>query len=203
MKLFMRVLVAVVTLSGSAAVLAFGVERFVENVHYSRVPNGAAKPGTVVEFFSFGCPHCAHLEPAVEKWLEKKPESATFARVPATWNPNFQHLARLYYTLEKLGLADKNMQKVFDHLHKDKKSLSTEQDVMAFLTGMGVAKDQAETAWNAPDVSDKLREAHQKLGQYRITGVPAFVVNGQYSTSVNMAGSEQELFEVINFLLMK
>jgi len=203
MKLFMRVLVAVAALLGSAAVQAFGVERFVENVHYSKVPGGAPQPGTVVEFFSFGCPHCAHLEPAVEKWLKSKPADADFSRVPATWNPRFQFLARVYFTLEELGIADKSMQAVFDYLHQDKKPLATDQEVVALLSGMGVDKDRVEAAWNAPHMDDKLRNAHQMLGRYKVSGVPAFVVGGQYMTSVNMAGSEQELFDVINFLLAK
>lgn len=112
-------------------------------------------------------------------------------------------LARLYYTLEALGVAEQHMQAVFDHLHKDRKRMAAEEDVIALLTGLGIDKDKAEATWNSPALNEPLQAAHGQLGQHRITGVPVFLVAGQYTTSVNMAGSRQALFEVIEFLLAK
>ena len=54
---------------------------------------------------------------------------------------------------------------------------------------------------------------HLKVGQiiaspasrhrYRITGVPAIVVNGKYVTGADLAGGESRLFEVVNYLVEK
>lgn len=203
MKQFMRVLVVLVTVVGSSAGFAFGMERFVEGVHYQRAANGVATPGNVTEFFSFGCPHCAHLEPAVEQWLQRKPASATFLRIPATWNPRFDFLGRVYYTLDQLKLADSSMQAVFDHIHKHHKPLETDADVAALVGGLGVDKAGFEAAWNSTEVRERVKATMPLLQRYKVSGVPSFVVGGLYVTSLSMAGSEAELFEVIEFLLTK
>lgn len=203
MKHFMRVLVAVAAVLGSAAVYAFSLERYAEGVHYTRVANGAPQPGSVVEFFSFGCPHCAHLEPALEKWLASKPAKVEFSRVPATWNPRFVHLAQVYFAVEALGLKEGAMQAVFDQIHKDRKPLDNEQDAQALFASLGVSTDRFQAAWNAPEMKNKINAAQEMMLRFQVRGVPAFVVGGQFMTSVTMAGSEAELFEVIAFLLAK
>lgn len=203
MKHFISALVATVLLCSSACGFAFGVERYVEGVHYTRVADGAPAPGSVIEFFSFGCPHCAHFEPALEQWLQHKPAQANFSRVPATWNPRFEFLGRVYYTLVKLDMAETTSQAMFDHIHKDNKPLRDEKDVAAFLAERGVEKDRFEAAWNSAEVKANLQGAGQMLSRYKVGGVPAFLVAGQYMTSVSQAGSEAELFSVVEFLLTK
>lgn len=203
MKLFMRVMVAMVALLGATSVLAFGMARYVEGVHYTRSPSAEPAPGTVVEFFSLGCPHCANLEPALEQWLQHKPANANFSRIPATWNPNFQYLARLYYALEELGGAEQHIQAVFDAIHRDRKLPVNDEQAVTLLAGLGYDKAKAAAAWNSPALDDKLLAAAGQLGRHRISGVPAFLVSGQYITSVSMAGSPEELFEVIEFLLSR
>ena len=48
-----------------------------------------------------------------------------------------------------------------------------------------------------------MRKGKGMLAQYKIPGVPSFVINGRYFVNVNSAGSPQELFKVLNFLLEK
>lgn len=203
MKRMMGLLVALVSLLGAATSYGFGVERFVEGVHYARAEKAEPQPGQVVEFFSFGCPHCAHLEPGLEKWLASKPANASFSRVPVTWSPAYAFLAQVYFALEAANLKPDAVQKVFDHIHKQNKSLTNEKEAAALLKKLGVDEAGFKAAWNRPDMQDKLMGAQEMLLRYRVAGVPTFLVAGQYVTSVSMAGSEAELFDVISFLLTK
>ena len=58
----------------------------------------------VLEFFSYGCPHCNDLNPLLVKWAAKQPADVAFRRVPVGFgNPYYQLMARLYYSLEALG----------------------------------------------------------------------------------------------------
>ncbi|MBA54892.1 MAG: hypothetical protein CMK89_10610 [Pseudomonadales bacterium] len=182
---------------------AFSLERYVEGVHYQKVDNTKHTPNTVVEFFSFGCPHCYHLEPKVEKWLQTKPEAVQFSRVPATWNASFRKLGKLYYVIEKLGLQDKAMPLVFDYVHGQKKTVDGPKSAFEALSSLEVTEAAVTEAWNDTEVETKTNTAGRTFSQYQLRGVPAFMVNGQYTTSVKMAGSEEELFEVVNFLLGK
>ena len=182
---------------------AFSMERYVEGVHYQKVENTQYKPNTVVEFFSFGCPHCYHLEPVVEKWLETKPQNVEFSRVPATWNARFRVLGTLYYVIEKLELENKAMPVVFDYLHAQKKNVTDAKSAHDVLGPLGVSEDAVNAAWNDSAVETSTNAAGKMFADYQIRGVPAFMVNGQYTTTVKQAGSEQELFDIVNYLLTK
>ena len=187
----------------SLNVSAFSLERYVEGVHYTKVEGAAPLPNTVTEFFSFGCPHCYRLEPHMEEWLKTKPADVTFNRVPATWNKKFQVLAQLYYVLEELNMVEESMMKTFDYIHKQGRHIHNKADATAFLKTLGVADDKIDATWNADSVKAKVRGAGGLFAKNQVRGVPALLVNGQYQTSVSMAGSEQELFDVIRFLLSK
>ncbi|MEE2733456.1 MAG: thiol:disulfide interchange protein DsbA/DsbL [Pseudomonadota bacterium] len=203
MKTIKQSVVIVVMSLMCSSLWAFSLERYVEGVHYQKVPNTQHQPNTVMEFFSFGCPHCYHVEPLVEKWLESKPEAVQFSRVPATWNAKFRDLGRLYYVIEKLDLVDQAMPVVFDYLHGQNKTVDGPKGAYDALQGLGVSEAAINAAWTDNTVETKTNTAGKIYGQYQIRGVPAFMVNGHYTTTVKMAGSEEELFEVVNFLLGK
>ncbi len=168
------------------------------------VPTSIQDKIEVVEVFSYACPHCFNLEPTLEAWLKSgKPEQAAFVRVPASFSANYEVLARAYYTAQALGVLERVHAPLFDALHMHKRSLSNEAAIAGFFAEQGVDRDTFTKAWRSFEVDTKLRRAKQLTQQYRITGVPAIIVNGKYLTDVGMAGSPNALVEVINFLVKK
>ena len=72
----------------------------------------------VIEFFSYGCPHCFSLNPSLERWADKLPADVSFQRVPVSFNqPYYQTLARFYYALEALGELKRLDNAVFSAIH--------------------------------------------------------------------------------------
>lgn len=182
----------------------FSVERYVENTHYRVIP-GAQATATpeVVEFFSYGCPHCRMVEPDFEKWLAQKPENVKVVRVPAAWNARFDVLARLYLALDELGIADKHSAAVFKAIHDEHRKLATKEELVEFVATLGVDRQRFADTYDSEKVSGRLSESKALFARYRISGVPGFVVNGKYFTDTSMGGHGQELFDVINFLISK
>jgi len=187
----------------SSTVIA--MERYVAGLHYKIVAPEPSKTKTphVLSFFSYACPHCNHLEPAVDKWREKQSSNVVFERVPAQWNPLFKDMAKFYYALNGLHLADQYSQAVFDEIHKKKRSLHTEGSILAFVQTLGLDKAEFQQALNSDAVKKKMRKGKGVMTQYKIPGVPSFVVNGRYFVNVGMAGSPEQLFEILDFLLTK
>src|SRR5262245_33379917 len=70
----------------------------------------------VLEFFGFGCPHCAALDPKLAAWDLQNSRDIELTRVPTAWSPDAQAYARLYYTLVALGRSDLR-EKVFEAIH--------------------------------------------------------------------------------------
>src|SRR4029453_13726029 len=47
------------------------------------VPVETGKKIEVIEFFSYGCPHCGEFEPLLQGWLKTMPADVQFPRIPA------------------------------------------------------------------------------------------------------------------------
>ena len=181
------------------------MDRYVAGVHYKIVAPEPSKTPTphVYSFFSYACPHCSHLEPAVDKWRATLASDVVFERVPAQWSKSFEEMARFYYALEGLQLADKHSLTVFDAIHKKKSSLHTEGAILNFVQSLGIDKQQFKQALHDGAMDKKMRKGKGLLEQYKIPGVPSFVVNGRYFVNISLAGSPEELFSVLDFLVNK
>ena len=160
----------------------------------------------VVEVFWLGCPHCYALEPFVTQWLKTKPDYIEFVRVPVMWGPVHRAHARLYYTLLALGRADL-FEKAFDTIQRENNPLvaNTEEDTLkldvAFATANGISADAFTKAYKSFAVDANLQRAQQLTERYNVTGVPMIIVDGKYATDVGKAGSQENLFALVNDLV--
>jgi thiol:disulfide interchange protein DsbA len=185
------------------------LERFQPGTHYrvmTPVQPTSVAPGKVevLEIFWYGCPHCYTLEPHIREWISNEmPSNAAFVRIPATLNRGWQVHARAYYTAEALGRIDEMHEGLFKAMNVDRSPLNTEDKLIEFFGNYGVSKQEFLDAFNSFAVQTKLRRADSLVRRYRITGVPAIVVNGKYVTGAEMSGGIPQLFEVVEFLIEK
>jgi thiol:disulfide interchange protein DsbA len=191
----------------AALVLAGPVpaEQFDEGIDYRLVPAPArAEAGDdveVLELFWYGCPHCYQLEPHIERWLETKPERATFRRLPAVVSPRWIPHAKAYFAAEQLGVLEKLHVPLFKALHDQKRKVFTDAQIIDFAAEQGIDKDAFAAAYNSFPVDMQVRKAAELVRGYAIDGVPAIVVNGKYVTSATQTGSNARLFQVIDHLV--
>jgi len=171
-------------------------------------PTGVA-PGKVevIEFFWYGCPHCFALDPAIGSWLQNKPPSIEFVRVPVTWDEVHRAHARLFYTLKGLGKGDELHEKVFAEIHIDHQPLyapgdplQTQREQLQFAKDNGISEADFTKASTDFGVQTALARADDLVRRYRIDAVPTFVIAGKYETDLQMAGGEANLFHLINDL---
>ncbi len=135
----------------------------------------------VIEFFSYGCPHCYDLHPNALKWAAKLPADVAFKRIPVGFgNPYYQNLARLYYALEAIGQLDKLDNAVFHAIHDKGLKLIDEKSILEWVTAQGVDAKTFSDAYNAFGVISKTKRADQLAQATKIRGVPALVVDGRY-----------------------
>jgi len=135
----------------------------------------------VIEFFSYGCPHCSDFHPIVGKWAATLPSDVIFKRVPVTFGrPPWASLARLFYALEATGDLAKLDSAVFDALHKAGSKLYDDKSIVAWVTAQGVDAKKFTEAYNSFAVVSKAKRADQLVQTYKIQGVPAMTVDGKY-----------------------
>lgn len=188
--------------------MAFAAE-FVEGKDYQvvsaapQVENPSKKP-MVMEFFSYGCPWCYHIESSFQDWSKPLAKSVLIERVPVVFKPEWDLYAKAYYTAKTLALADKLTPLLFKTIQDDKKPLNSKQAMIGFFVAHGVDREIAKSAFEySPTIDMRVKNGLTLMAQYQVTSVPAFVINNKYKTDLQMAGSPERLWEIMNFLVKK
>lgn len=185
--------------------LALAAAHYTEGEQYVRLkkpqPTSSTDKIEVVELFWYGCPHCNDLEPYITRWLKNKPADVEFVRLPAIVGPRWKPLARAYYTAEVLGVLDKTHEALFKAIHEQHQRLTTDAEIEEFFIAQGVSKEDFRKAYNSFAVVTKLNNAELMTRRYAIKGVPTLIVNGKYSTSGSLAGSNANILKVVDYLV--
>jgi thiol:disulfide interchange protein DsbA len=203
MKMLIRGLLAALSFALMATTaLAAG---YTEGKEYKALanpqPTSSGDKIEIVELFWYGCPHCYRLEPDMEPWLANKPDDVEFVRMPAIVGPPWELLAKAYYTAEFLGVMDTMHPALFDYLHKDKKKIVNEAELQAFFIEQGVSREDFKNTYMSFAVAMKVNNARLMTQRYGITGVPTIIVNGKYNTSGSLAGSNENIIKVMDYLV--
>ena len=188
--------------------------KFEEGTHFSRmVPTqptvGGADKIEVAEIFWYGCNHCYDFETYINRWLEKKPATVRFVRIPAVWNPLVKLHAQLYYTEEVLvkngKIADPEQFRaaVFAEYHRRGNRMASESAIQAVFERHGVSAEDFSSTWSSFEVAQKLRVAQDLARRYSIASVPTIVVNGKYRTGAVEAGGYPPLMNLIDELIAR
>jgi thiol:disulfide interchange protein DsbA len=146
-------------------------------------PVETGKKIEVIEFFSYGCPHCADLEPILQNWMKTgMPADVQLRRVPVMYQDRWIPLAKIYYTLEALGEEKRLSPDVFSALHSKGMSLWQDKTFFDWAASQGLDRKKVEDMYNSFAMSGKVNRARQAAEAYQIQSVPSFVVDGKYVT---------------------
>lgn len=178
----------------------------VEGTHYTRLaqPVAVSTPAgkiEVIEFFSYGCPHCFALEPTLEGWAKRLPPDVLFKRVPVGFNALYENYQKIYYALEAMDQLEPMHRKVFNAIHQQRQRLDKEADIAAFMTANGIDGAKFIEHYKSFSVQTKARQAQQLSQAYKIDGVPSMAVQGRYVTSGSQAGSNERALAVTDALV--
>ena len=141
----------------------------------------------VIEFFSYACPHCSSLQAPLRGWLKKKPADVEFKRSPVVFQENWVPFARIYYTLEAMGLLDKLHYDVFTAIHDQKMRLQEPETLFGWVASKGVDRKKFIDTYNSFAVQSRTNRAADTTRRYDIPFTPVLVVDGRYLTAPSMA----------------
>jgi thiol:disulfide interchange protein DsbA len=171
-----------------------------EGVDYARVPTPQppSRPGIeVVEFFSYGCPHCNEFAPTVAKWRTTLPKDVFFRRVPISFgNPKWVALAKLYLTIEATGDLARIDAEVFSAIHEKKLPLVNDKAVIDWAVKRVADPKRFTDMYQSMGLDLQVKRAEQMGLAFGITGVPSFAVAGRYLVVAKEATSRQDVLRV-------
>jgi len=181
--------------------------QLVEGKGYVRIANPqpveTGKKIEVIEFFSYMCPHCAELEPYLDTWLAKLPPDVAFRRVPVSFQQRWAALAKVYFTLDALGVEAKLSPDVFKAIHGQGTALWDDKVFYDWAASKGLERKKVEEVSKSFAIDGKMKRALQLAQQYRVDSVPTVVVDGKFVTSSSMVGTHANIPGAIDELVAK
>jgi thiol:disulfide interchange protein DsbA len=212
------------TLAMAAAMPAGAAQVWTEGVNYfliqpARTPAVPAGKIEVTEVFSYACPACNIFQPTMHKLKQSMPANVVIDFLPAAFNtaedwPMFQ-LA--YFTAQILGVDQQTHDAMFDAVWKGGDLSITDPSTRGIKSRLPSIEDAAKyysQHTNVPadkfiatsksfSADLKVRTAQDLLVAYKIDRTPTIVVNGKYRLHVESAGGNDQLIDLVKYLVAK
>ncbi len=165
-------------------------------------PSAGGEQIQVLEFFSYGCPHCGSLNPLIKAWAKQLPEDVTFQRVPVTFGRGaWANLARLFFALEADGLLPELDQRVFDAITNQRVNLFTDKNILKWIEQQGQDPEGFGKTLNSFEVDVALRRARDLESRMRIDAVPRIIVDERYVVLGEGTGGYEGLLRITDALV--
>ena len=166
--------------SGQAGIIA-GHDYTVLNTPQRQESNGKIE---VVEFFSWGCPHCYEFYPKLKLWLSTLSKDTNFKRVPVDLgHPEWEALAKAFYALQVTGDVERLDAQIFEDIHRNHVWLYDEKSITAWVGKHGVDVPKFTAAFRSFGVNTNAGQAEQTAEDDQVPGVPALTIAGKYMVS--------------------
>ena len=158
----------------------------------------------VLEFFSYGCPHCSDFHPLISQWAARLPKDVSFRRIPVSFNrPEWARLSKLFFALEATGDLAKLDTAVFLAIHEQRVTFKTDEAVVSWAASKGAESKKFGDALASFSMQSKVQRADQEATAAHISGVPSLAVDGKYLINNEAAGNYEELLKLTDSVIAK
>jgi len=183
------------------------VFRFIEGMDYKLLPQ-PVKTMTgdkieVTEAFSYLCGHCYSFEPVLNKWKKGLAEDVELVKLHVVFQPAMKNYAKIMYTGNALGIADKVNSATFRAIHLQNNRLRNEKKIAELFQSLGVTAEKFKSTYKSFGVDKDVRLASNRTRAMKITGTPQMIVDGRYTVSVTRETGHKGMLEVVDFLINK
>jgi thiol:disulfide interchange protein DsbA len=150
--------------------------------------DGVESQAEVVEFFSYGCSHCADFQPYMTDLKTRLPVSTKVRLVPVVLNPQWEGLSRAFYAAESFGIVESTHQRLFERISGQRSSLPSLNELATqFYRQFGIDPGRFVARANSAAVTQKLGEAYRLAIAYGVDRTPTLAINGKYRIVINEA----------------
>jgi thiol:disulfide interchange protein DsbA len=157
----------------------------------------------VIEFFNYGCFWCGRLNRPMMEWETQKPSSIAYYRFPLIFNKSWEVLARVYYTIRKLGKSEELDNEIFEAIHQNHINLADNRELLQFMENHGIPADKFMQTYNSSAIIRQVKQGNDLSLAYRISESPVIIINTptcSFMCSVPEVGSEARLIQLLNYL---
>ncbi|MDP5210828.1 thiol:disulfide interchange protein DsbA/DsbL [Microbulbifer sp. 2205BS26-8] len=190
--------------------------------HYQVLPQAVPQKDDskieVTEMFWYGCAHCFHFEPTLERWKKNMPGDVTLLKLPAIWQPLMDVHARLFYVADAMGVLEKMHTPIFNAIYTQRQMLAVREGrnwkpdlpaIEALFNKHGADGARAVKLVNSFAINSRVKQGMANQRAYKMTGTPEVVVAGKYRISSSLPGykgknnGQELMLQVADYLIAK
>lgn len=171
----------------------------------------------VLDFFSFGCPHCYRLHTFMDQWVTSnatkilppfgntpKDTNATakpyiiFQPVPVAFESGWDTLAKAYHIMHRLGLDKTLNNAIFETAQNPLLGLNSDAQLRSFFLNHNVSPADYDKVANSPDIQADLKNDQALMAAFKLMEIPSvIVINGNKVYDISnrtVANADPNLF---------
>ncbi|MFT6733962.1 MAG: peptidyl-prolyl cis-trans isomerase A (cyclophilin A) [Polaribacter sp.] len=180
---------------------------FKEGVHYQKLesplPLSNSNRVEVISAFSYGCGHCYGAYAQVEAWKKGHLKEVEFSYFHAVWNKSMRVFAQTYYTAIELKIQEKIHVPLFEAIVINQVKLESKEELADFFEIYGIEKQKFVKVFESQRIIKRVIQAERLTKKFQLASVPEFIVAGKYRVNPMRSGGQNEMFELLNFLVNK
>ncbi|SJL84828.1 thiol:disulfide interchange protein DsbA/DsbL [Vibrio palustris] len=179
--------------------------QFKQGENYKVLDQTHSSQPSVVEFFSFYCPHCNAFEPIISKLDSHLPDGVKLNKNHVSFmggNMGF-NMSKAFNTMVVLGVQEKMIPVMFAQIHQRRQPPKNVEALKQLFVDHGVNGKKFDDAFNSFAVDSMARRSDKDFDDKGLTGVPSVVVNNKYLVEIGSIKSEQQFYDLVNYLLKK
>lgn len=204
----MRFAVAFLTGLAALALALPAAAQLTEGKEYTRLKNPqpveTGKKIEVIEFFSYGCPHCNAFNPSLTLWQNRLPKDVRLEREAVIFGRQpWAKLAQIYYALQEIGKAEQLTPAVYGALHVERVNWQTDNDIIDWMAAHGVNREQFASALNSFSMRTYVTRGEQLAMAYKVQSVPTLIVDGKYALPIADNGNFPAQLAIVDRLIDK
>jgi protein dithiol oxidoreductase (disulfide-forming) len=193
-----------VTLAGTVGCSSVGLVEFEDHARIEPAqPVTSGDKIEVIEFFWYGCPHCADMHPRLKAWAQRQPADVALRYQAAALQPGWETGARIHFVLEALGEVARLSGEVFEAKQLDGLDFRDDAAWFDWAARHGLDRQRVVELYRSPEAQRQVKLASEVGERYQLRGVPAFVVDGRYLTSNGFTGSADDTLIALDKLVAK
>ncbi|HTE39338.1 MAG TPA: thiol:disulfide interchange protein DsbA/DsbL [Steroidobacteraceae bacterium] len=170
-------------------------------IHEAPVPEKNSKI-TVVEFFSYQCPHCFAFSAPLHDWSQKVAEDVIFERRAVTiGHQPWTDIARTFYALQVMGNLPALDAEVFNAIHRSKVRLDKIDLIMGWLSQRKVPLMDFDKAYRSAEARSAFDRGEQLAAEYKIPSIPAMMIDGRYLVLIASDRSFDQQLAIVDSLI--
>jgi thiol:disulfide interchange protein DsbA len=206
------------------APLAQAAQTWTEGTHYTlispvqktTVPAGKVE---VMEVFSYACTFCNRFQPVAKSLQRNLPATAQLVFLPAAFIPteDWPMFQRAYFTAQALKLVERTHQAIFaavwetgelgltdSNTGRPKNPMPSIEDAAKTYERLtGVKADVFLATAKSPAIDQKMAAADAQIVAMQIPGTPSLVVNGKYRVNLDALHTDDDIIDLVHFLVDK